>query len=171
MIRRRDFGRWIAMASLLALTGGCGVYSVNSGRVDESIRMVAVPYLENYSDQPGIEVEITELIIQAVQNDNILKVVDEKNADTVISGKVLGYRQRESFTGSDLTVNEYKVQIVVEMTMAVVATGENLIERKRITGTGNYILDDPAGSTESTARKEAVNQIVRDIQALVVEDW
>ena len=46
-----------------------------------------------------------------------------------------------------------------------------MIEKKRITGTGNYILNDPAGSTEDSARREAAEQIVRDIQGLIVEDW
>ena len=67
-------------------------------------------------------------------------------------------------------MTEYQVQIAVELTLTVRATGERLFERKRFTGTGNYVLNDDV-SSEDTARKEAAEEIVRDILALVVEDW
>ncbi len=167
--RRRAAALLAALAAILA-AGGCA-YSVNSGRLDPTLRRVAVPVLENLSSEPNIEVQLTDQIIQALQADNTLKVVEEKDADTVLSGKVLGYRLKEAFTGQDLRVNEYQVQILVELTMAKKATGAKLFDKKRITGTGNYILNDPNGSTEAKARQDAAAEIVRNVLALVVEDW
>jgi len=51
------------------------------------------------------------------------------------------------------------------------STGETLFSNKQFTGTGNYVLDDPQGTTEESARLEAAEQIVRDILAQVVEGW
>lgn len=156
---------------LAGCVAGCGVYSASSGRLDPALKRVAVPFLENRSAEPNIEVELTDLIIQALQDDNTLKVTDERNADTILSGKVLRYRLAEAFTSADLRVDEYQVQIVVELTMTVKATGKTLFAAKRLTGKGNYILNDPAGTSEASARGEAVDQIVREVVALVVEDW
>ena len=163
-----------AVSALLLVslaTAGCGVYSASSGRVDESIKRVAVQYLENQTAEPGIEVDLTDSIIRALQYDNTLKVVDEGNSDSIITGKVTRYLLKEVAARQDLTVNEYQVQIAVTLSFTVRSTGETLFKDKRFTGIGNYVLDDPNGTSEETARTEAAEEIVRDILAQVVEDW
>ena len=161
----------LILIAVLFAGEGCGVYSVSSGRVDESIKRVAVPFLENRTAEPNLEIALTEAIITAIQDDNTLKVVDEKDADSILDGKVLQYRLKEAFANPDLQVDEYQVQILVELNFTVVETGKKIFEKRRITGTGNYILDDPAGSSEGTARIEAARDIVREVLAMVVEDW
>jgi hypothetical protein len=156
---------------LCGLVTGCGVYSASSGRVDENLKKVAVQYLENLTPEPNLGVELSDVIIYALQVDNTLKVVDEASADSIISGKVVRYTLREVATTQELTVNEYQVQIAVVLTFTIRATGEKIFDKRRFTGTGNYVLNDPQGTTEETARSEAVEEIVRDILAQVVEDW
>lgn len=149
---------------------GCSVYSATSGRVDDNMKMVAVQYLENLTPEPNLGVDLSEDIIFALQVDNTLKVVDEAEADSIIGGKVVRYNRREVSTTQELTVNEYQVQIAVMLTLTVRATGEKIFDNRRFTGTGNYVLNDTE-TNEETARDEAVGEIVRDILALVVEDW
>lgn len=155
------------------LAAGCGPYSASSGRVDETIRNVAVQYLENRTAEPDIGVDLADAIILALQTDNTLRVVDEGAADSIISGRVLRYNLREmAARPEDLTVNEYQVQIVVVLDFTVRATGETIFKEKRFNGTGTYVLGDPTGLTdEQSAKKEAGTDIVKDILALVVEDW
>ena len=162
--------RMFLVATVLLGIGGCGVYSASSGRVDDSFKRVAVQYLENLTSEPNIGVDLADAIILALQLDNTLKVVDEGDTDTILAGKVMRYGLKEVAARQDLTVTEYQVQIAVELTLTVRATGEKLFERKRFTGTGNYVLNDDVTS-EDTARSEAAEEIVRDILALVVEDW
>jgi hypothetical protein len=150
---------------------GCGVYSASSGRVDADIERVAVEFLENATAEPDLGVEIAELIIEALQDDNTLKVVDFESADSVIEGRVARYQLRQAAISGDQQVDEYQVQIGVELTFRKKAGGEPVFERKRFSGTGIYLLDDPNGSTEATAKREAVEEIVRDVLAQVVEDW
>ena len=162
----------LAAACLLAsLLTGCGPYSATSGRIDDNLRRVSVPYLENRTAEPDIGIQLTELIIAALRSDNTLKVVDAASADTEIAGAVLVYKRQEAFTTGELLVDEYQVQIMVELDFTELGTGEKIFAKKRIRGTGNYVLDDPDGSTEETAREEAAAEIVRDVVASVVEDW
>jgi hypothetical protein len=160
----------IFLVLLLVIVGGCGVYSASSGRVDESIKRVVVEYLENLTAEPNIGVDLSDAITRAVQLDNTLKVVDEADADSIISGKVMRYSLKEVAARQDLTVTEYQVQIAVVLSMTIRSSGEKLFDNKRFTGTGNYVLNDDV-SSEETARVEAAEEIVRDILALVVEDW
>jgi len=172
ILRRPPRGLYL-LASLLAVAvgPGCGVYSASSGRVDEAIQRVAVEYLENATAEPDLGVEIAELIIEALQEDNTLKVVSFEDADSVIDGRVARYQLRQASISGDQQVDEYQVQVAVELTFRPKDGGEAVFERRRFTGTGNYFLDDPNGSTEQTAKREAVDEIVRDVLAQVVEDW
>ncbi len=163
--------RLAGLVMVCGLVAGCGVYSASSGRVDENLKKVAVQYLENLTPEPNLGVELSDVIIFALQVDNTLKVVDEANADSIISGRVVRYTLREVATTQELTVNEYQVQVAVVLTFTVRATGEKIFDKRRFTGTGNYVLNDPQGTSEETARNEAVEEIVRDILAQVVEDW
>ncbi len=165
------WGLLVALLSVVVGTvAGCGVYSASSGRVDERFKRVAVEYLENLTSEPNIGVDLSDGIVREFQEDNTLKVVDERDADTLLTGRVMRYGSREVAARQDLTVTEYQVQIAVELTLTVRATGEKIFKRKRFTGTGNYVLNDN-DFTESDARDEATEEIVRDILALVVEDW
>lgn len=163
-----------AAALALALAGGCGPYSATSGRIDPALKLVAVPFLENQSTEPGIEVQLTDAIVRALQDDNTLSVTDEEHAATVLRGKVLRYRLQEAFSkpGSQtIQVDEYQVQILVELSLVRRVSGEPLFEKRRLSGTGNFSLNDPNGTSEQTAREEAAREIVREVLALVVEDW
>jgi len=161
----------VAMSLVFLLMSGCSVYSASSGRVDENLKKVAVQYLENLTPEPNLGVELSDVIIFALQVDNTLKVVDEASADSIISGKVVRYTLREVATTTELTVNEYQVQIAVVLTFTIRATGEKIFDNRRFTGIGNYVLNDTQGTSEDSARNEAVEEIVRDILAQVVEDW
>lgn len=164
--------RWgmavISIMVIFSVVAGCGVYSASSGRVDENIKRVFVEYLENMTAEPNLGVDMSDYIVRAIQIDNTLKIVDEADADSIISGKVMRYHLQEVFAKEDLTVNEFQVQIAVLLNFTVRSTGETIFKNKRFTGTGNYVTGE---SDEDNARNEAVEEIVRDILAQVVEGW
>jgi len=168
---RRAIFRVFVLALIPLGVGGCGVYTASSGRVDDSIKRVAVEYLENRTPEADLGINVSEGIIEAIQDDNTLKVVSTEVADSVIDGAVTGYRLRRMAVSPELQVEEYQVQMVVELTFQVKETGEAIFERRRFTGTGNFYLEDPNGSSELTAREDAIVEIVRDVLAEVVEDW
>lgn len=159
------------LAAVAALVvAGCGVYSASSGRVESSRSRIAVPYLENATAQPDLGVALTDLIVAAIQEDNTLKVVAEEAANSVLEGRVTRYNRRQVSTTNSLRVDEYQVQIAVELTLVLRGTGETLFTKKVFTGVGNYFLEDPE-TTEESARALAAKEIVRDVLALIVEDW
>lgn len=162
----------VVLVAALWLTGpGCGVYSASSGRVQEERKRVFVAFLENDTPEANIGLELTDAIVSALQVDNTLKVVGEDVADSIITGRVTRYTLREMATRADLTVNEYQVQIAVSLTFTIRASGETIFDKRTFNGSGNYVLNDPQGTSEQTARAEAAGEIVRDILAQVVEDW
>lgn len=169
----RRLRRLAGVLALAAACGvaGCGTYSASSGRVEESLKRIAVLYFENDTAEPNLGVDLADAVIGALQTDNTLKVVEEGSADTILDGRVVRYARKEQFARQDLTVTEYQLQIAVMLTLTRRATGETVFKDRRFIGSGNYLLDGSNGTSEQTARVEAATEIVKDILALVVEDW
>ena len=67
--------------ALLALAVACG-YSTTS-RTAKDIRTIYVPFFENKTSEPNLEISVTERVIQNLVTDNTLKVVSEDGADAV----------------------------------------------------------------------------------------
>jgi len=162
---------WLALLALIPLLGGCGVYSASSGRVDAALQRVSVEYFENRTAEPDLGIELAELVIAALQEDNTLKVVDSQSADTVIEGTVTRYLLRQASFSAEQQVDEFQVQIALELSFRVKATQEFIFDKRTFSGVGNYFLNDPNGTTEETAKREAVNEITKSVLAQVVEDW
>jgi outer membrane lipopolysaccharide assembly protein LptE/RlpB len=169
---RRSVGVLLALLTLAttcSLQGGCA-YSLKSGRVREGLERIAVPYFENESTEPTIEVRLTEDIIQGLIDDRTLQVVDEAHADAVVRGVVQKYLTQEAHYGANRQAEEYEVQIVVEVTVVSRSSGENIAGPQKIRGVSSYRVESGAQG-EQAAREDAINQIVRGILNLVIEEW
>jgi hypothetical protein len=84
-----------------------------------------VPYLENATAEPSIEIELTEAIIAALQDDNTLRVWTRGRPHR--AGRTRGRLRPRGVhldTGGNMQVDEYQVQISVELTMRRMDGGE-----------------------------------------------
>jgi len=154
---------------LLATTLSACAYSLRPGRLREGLEVVAVPYLENRSREPDVEIELTEAIIDGLVRDRTLRVADESRADAIVLGTIRQYNFREVFFGGDRQAEEYEITIAVEVEVIDRATRESIVGPKTITGKGSYLLEVADG--EEAAREEAVGEIIEGILNLVLEEW
>jgi hypothetical protein len=158
------------LALCLGSTGGGCAYGLRSGKLRGGLETVAVPFFENRSDEPNLEIDLTEAIIQALLDDRTLRVVDEAEADALVLGIVHRYRFDAVFFGEGRQAEEYEVNIEVEIRVFDRRSQETIAGPQRIRGRGRYYLEEgPPG--EQAARDEAAQQIVQGILNLVVEDW
>ncbi len=154
---------------LLAVLSGCG-YGLNAGRLRPGLETVSVPYFENRSNEPELEVELTEAIIDGLIADRTLKVVDEGQSDAVVLGTIRSYRQDEDFYGEDRRAERYKITITVQVSMVDAQTNEDIAKSTTIRGDGTYLIEEGLDG-ELAAREEAAEEIVAGILNLVVEEW
>ncbi len=154
----------------LAFSSFACAYGLRPGKLRPGLETVAVPYFENRSTEPEIEVELTEAILQGLIDDRTLRVTEENVADALVLGTVRRYSFKEAFFGADRQAEEYRIDIEVEVRVVERASGEVLAGPQRIRGTGSYYLEEgPAGEAE--ARDQAAQMIVEGILNLVVEEW
>jgi Lipopolysaccharide-assembly len=160
----------LCMALALALPGGCG-YSTTS-RTAKDIKSIHVPFFENKTSQPNLELSVTDRIIQNLVQDNTLKVVPEDAADAILDGQITEFSNRPFSFNQDLNAEEYIVVIKVVVSLFNRKTNEPIWQNRAISGNGSYFVETVEnGRTFDDAVAESLEEITNQILNLTVQDW
>jgi outer membrane lipopolysaccharide assembly protein LptE/RlpB len=162
----------LLLAACLTAAIGCGYYSTNS-RTAKDIKSVAVPFFENQTSEPNLEVTMTEKIIDNLILDNTLKVKDEQYADAVLTGQIIEFFNKPFSFDTELNAQEYHVVIKVKATLFDRRKNVAIWSDKLISGDGNYFVDAvgaPAQTFEG-AVDESIKEITERILSMTVQDW
>jgi len=162
----------LAAAVLCWLVSGCG-YTASPALLPPHLKTVAIPVFENGTPEVRLEEEITNAVILRFVQDNHLKVVDEKSANSVIRGKVTQFKDAVFGFTNQATSNEYRVTIAVEVTFKDLVKNRELWSGEIVKTANYYVQDVPgqAAQTELDGRKEAINKISDEILSRSVEGW
>lgn len=162
---------FITLAMVLALLSGCGYYGTTS-RTAKDIKSVAVPFFENKTSEPNLEITVTERIIDNLVADNTLSVKDENDADAVLEGKIVSFQNNPFSFNRELNAEEYHVVITVEATLYNRRADEPIWEKQLIRGDGSYFVDtEEEGRRYEDALAESIKEITDRILNLTVQDW
>ena len=166
---RRNARRFAAFVVVLALAG-CG-YGTNT-RTAKDIKTLYVPFFENKTSEPGLEIKVTEKIIQNLIDDNTLKVVSENGADAVLDGEIVDFKNQPFSFNQSLNAEEYHVVITVTCTLFNRRTNEPIWEKRNFVGDGSYFVEQvEGGKTYEDAKDESIKEITDRILNLTVQDW
>jgi outer membrane lipopolysaccharide assembly protein LptE/RlpB len=168
--RRRLRSTVAAIVAGAALCAGCG-YSTTS-RTAKDIKTIYVPFFENKTTEPNVEISVTERIIDNLVADNTLKVVRENDADAVLNGQIVEFRNQPFSFNQNLNAQEYVVVIRVVATLFNRRTNEAIWSNRTFEGNGNYFVDPVQnGQTFQDAVNESIREITDRILNITVQDW
>jgi outer membrane lipopolysaccharide assembly protein LptE/RlpB len=154
----------------LALAAGCG-YSTTS-RTAKDIKSIYVPFFENKTAEPNLEINVTNRIIDNLVRDNTLKVLPENAADAVLDGEIVGFKNQPFSFNENLNAEEYHVVVTVVVTLFNRRTNEPIWEKRSFVGDGSYFVEQVEnGRTFEDAVEESVREITERILNLTVQDW
>ena len=155
---------------LSLLLSGCW-YSTTS-RTAKDIKSISVPFFENNTTEPSLEISVTEKIIQNLVDDNTLKVVDADEADAILEGNIIEFKNVPFSFNMDLDAEEYQVELRVQVSLFNRRQNSPIWEKKTIKGDGSYFLDaSESGLTYEDALEEAILEITDQILNMTVQDW
>lgn len=169
---------------VLSIVGfvGCG-YRIGS-ILPVDIKTVAVPTFKNLTPEPGIEVGVTNQIINQFQIDGTLRVVEESEADVRLDGELVEYRREPlRFTGRDFReVSEYRLRLITRLTFIDLKTGQPLWAGRVVEGETTYFVSGSFREAERTALGSLTEQersqlptleedLAHDVVESVVEGW
>jgi len=162
--------RYLTLIVLLSLIG-CGYYSTKP-LTPKDIKSVAVPFVENRTSEPNLEIIVTEIIVNSLVEDNTLAVEDESQADAILEAVIVSFRNLPFSFNRELNAEEYHVTISVEATLFNRVLKKPIWDKKVIKGDGSYFLDSTEpGFTYEDALAESIEEITDRIINLTVQGW
>ncbi|MFI5372330.1 MAG: LptE family protein [Candidatus Eisenbacteria bacterium] len=157
----------------LAGAGGCA-YTTSTAALPPHVRTIAIPTFQNETTEYAIEQSITQTVIDRFVADNHLKVVDEKSADYVVRGTLKGYRNVVFGFNTAENAQEYRVTIVVSVTVKDAVKNREVWSDASLSRYANYFVVAVPGSpakTEFDGRADAISKIADEILARTVQGW
>ena len=174
MIPAKIWTRLLPLGAVFVL-GSCA-YSTSPALLPSHLKTIAIPSFENETSEYTLEQDITNAVVQRFVQDNHLKVVDERSAQSVIKGKITAYRNSVFGISAGTTnrAQEYRVTITVSVVFKDVVKNRELWSEEHIEKTANYYPTPVPGQpakTELDGRKEAITKIAEEILTRSVQGW
>jgi hypothetical protein len=154
------------------LLSGCGY--TTSTLLPKHIQTVAIPVFGNETVEYGLEQELTEAVLETFVADGHLKVVAEKDADSVILGRIVEYENQVFGYDSKEQAQEYQVVIRIAVVFKDQVKNKIRWEESSMVETSRYFVKAIAGqdpTTEEDGRKKAVSALADNILTRTVQGW
>ncbi len=169
----RASSRFVYLVPLLCLALiSCG-YSF-SARTNPHIKTIAVPIFQNKTLEKGVEQRLADGVADAFLEDKSLRVVEEKDADSVILGTIERYDRSPYSYDKSQAVQEYKVEFVLRVSYEDRTKNKVVWEETALRPWGTYSVSSAlAGGIEEeiVAQDRAIEKAAQDILIKTVRGW
>jgi hypothetical protein len=132
------------------------------GFTDENIQGVYIPVLET---------NVRTAIIDRFLFDGNLRIADPDKADLVLNGDLISIAQDDLRQDVNQNVQEYRIRVVVSLTLTDTATGKIVWKEPSLTGETTYFLTGSQAQTQSTAVQAALTDLATRVVERTVENW
>lgn len=163
----------IPVAAVCLNFSACWLYSFK-GTLPPDIKNIAIPIFADRTAEFNIQQTVTDKIRFSFIKENLLKLVEEDNAHSVLYGtitniddKPLVYTENES---SGESVTEYRVTISIEIEWYDNVNRRSVF-KKQFVGYSEYDPTGASGRTRESALSEAVEEITEDVMNTILADW
>ena len=159
---------WLSLVTIF----NCSYYSFSGSSLPSHLRTIAIPIFDNRTTEFGVPEDITDALINEFTQDNTLKVVDRRAADSIIEGTIVNIREQAGAYNQQEQVQEIRIYVRIKAKFEDLRKN-NIIWDEEITQWGTYSPDSPSGenSTRQDAIAEAISKIVTDILNRTISGW
>jgi hypothetical protein len=187
MVRRWMYGiRFFAplfFTALLLEAGGCG-YTTKTV-LPNNIKTIRIAPVKNAIDltgeisdknrfrtyRPGLEVDLTNAIMNRFIFDGNLKVVTHEAADAVLEAKLIDYRRDPLRYSEGEDVEEYRLSVMIDVVVYLAKDHKILWHETSLVGDTSYFLSGPRAISEDEAVTKAVDDLARRVVDQTIELW
>jgi len=169
---------WLCILLVAGITG-CG-YTTGS-LLPSKYKKIAIAPFENKVNNidenstmnyvPNLENEVRTAVINRFLFDGNLRITDPNKADLVLTGALIGLAQDNLRQDASQNIQEYRVRVVVSLTMTDRTTGEILWTEPSFEGQTTYFLSGSQATTQSAAIDAALTDLATRIVERTVESW
>jgi hypothetical protein len=156
----------LAVSAGLVLALGC-TYSFTGGARSD-VKSIAIPTFENTTLKYGLETVFTEQTVNAFVRDGRLKLVTEKNADSILLCTITDFTRAAFSYDETGNVKQDKVTVTLDVLYRKTDTEEVILEKK---GLMEWALYFPESETEDDGIASAAEKFGQDIIRELVSTW
>ena len=144
--------RLIISLVLVLLVSSCGYHiSGTGGIVPAGVRTISVPVFLNATNEPYVDVEVTQAVVEEFMTDGRLKVVGLEEAELALRGKVVKYEVTPLSYNPQAYVQQYRVHIMVDASLEDLRSKKILWQEK---GIQSSFISDYTVSFDATGRAD-----------------
>jgi len=183
-MRARSIFLFLAFVGCGILTmNGCG-YTTRSMIADKYHTIYIVPFVNKIditSDtdtgskyriyHPMIETDITRAVVGRFILDGNLRPTKQPTADLTLKGEVTEFRKDPLRYADDDTIEEYRINLVVNISLWDNKDNKLVWEEKGFTGDTTYFTTGSSAKSQGTALSDALKDLARRIVERAVEQW
>jgi len=159
----------VGLLVVMVVGGGCG-YRVGT-LLPEHIRTIAVPVFVNQTNEPQLEIQATNAVINELATDGTLRVVPENEADVVLGVRIVKYERKAIRYAGATRPTEYRLTITVLATLHDTREGTDVWKDARLSGNTEFVVGAGLPAAERRARPEALEDLAHDVVERIVEGW
>ena len=171
------FWRLAAIAHIAVLAGCAGYQVGNSSLYDLNVRTVYVPMFESVSYRRNLGERLTEAVIKEIEAKTPYKVVGSPNADSILSGRIVGETKRVVAENAYDDPRKLEVNLQVEVSW-IDRQGTTIRETACVelppelsTIHGNMALVPEVGQSVASAHQLAIGKVAQRIVAMMEAPW
>jgi outer membrane lipopolysaccharide assembly protein LptE/RlpB len=163
--------RLVISLAVVLLVSSCGYHiSGRGGIVPEGVRTLSVPVFFNATNEPYVDVEVTQAVVEEFLTDGRLEVMSLEEAELALRGKVVKYEVTALSLYLQTYVQQYRVRLVVDASLEDLRSKKVLWQEKGIES--SFISDytvffDATGSADirgtRVAKDAAIKKASQDI--------
>jgi len=151
---------------------GCG-YTLSSV-LPPHIKSIAVPTFANNTVEHGLADDVTQSLIEGFLADKKLRLERERDADSILRGTILAYRNRVYAYDPNEVATQYEILLIVQVTYRDVVKNRDLWkENELIVRTTYHVI--PVGSepaqTEADGRADVIQKLTDLIVSRTIQGW
>jgi len=164
---------WLGAALILAGSfPGCG-YTVHNS-LPSNIKTLAIPVFANNTVQSGLADDVTRALVDAFLNNRQLKIVQERDANAVLRGAIVAYKNQVFGYTSQERATQYEIVLTVQATFRDMVKNRDLWREDALTVRTTYNVVAVAGQpaqTELDGRNDAIQKLADQIVSRTVQGW
>ncbi|MBI2870129.1 MAG: hypothetical protein HYY14_00285 [Candidatus Omnitrophica bacterium] len=163
------------------ILGVCGCGYTTGAVLPNNIRTIYVEGFKNgispetsqsYQLQPGVELDVTNKIINRYIFDGSLRIAHRENADAVLEGTLVDYlKEPLRYAINDEDVEQYRLTLLVNMKLTDQRNGEVIFQESSFAGDTLYDTTGSRLKTEGAALIEAMDDLAKNIVDRTIENW
>lgn len=166
----------LALIISIPFISSCGY--TQEAKLPNNIKTIAIetfkneiPPEEQFAYRAGLEIELRNTLVERFLLDGNLKVVDESEADAILTGSIISYEQEGLRFDKLESVEEYRLFLVVKFELIDRRTNKIIIREPNFSGRSEFFVNRNPAVVRRTSANSAVVDLARSLVDRIVEEW